>query len=201
MQRTFKLYPDGQIYTVSELEKLINFTYLDQNSFESLKDQEMLREKGLTQLANNEIDLQIIALGKNYIDKIRNAYIPNVSINFINDRVGYGLFTQEDIPKGSYVGEYTGIVRKNNYHDFNDYLYKYPVLDNIKRNYVIDASSGSLTRFINHSFHPNLQPIHIFYDGFYHLIFIATKQIKKGTQFTFNYGKSYWNLRCNPENI
>jgi SET domain-containing protein len=63
---------------------------------------------------------------------------------------------------------------------------------------VIDATQGNLTRFINHSRDPNLQPIHVFYDGFYHLIFIALRKIQQGEELSYDYGQSYWYLRDPP---
>jgi SET domain-containing protein len=63
---------------------------------------------------------------------------------------------------------------------------------------VIDATKGNLTRFINHSIHPNLKPIHVFYEGFYHLIFLALRRIEKGTQLSYDYGKNYWYIREKP---
>ena len=62
---------------------------------------------------------------------------------------------------------------------------------------MIDATSGSLTRFINHSYTPNIKPMYAFFDDKYHLIFISLKPIQKGTQLAYNYGENYWALRGN----
>jgi hypothetical protein len=142
-----------------------------------------------------------LELGKKFIDKINAAYIPQVSVRWISDKVGYGLFAEETIARESYVGEYTGVVRKNDrryFEPLNNYCYEYPVDDEIGRSFVIDATQGNLTRFINHSKSPNLRPIHVFYEGYYHLIFIALRQIEKGQELSFNYGESYWYLRAPP---
>ena len=68
-------------------------------------------------------------------------------------------------------------------------------------NYVIDATNGNLTRFINHSYNPNLQPMYAFIEGFYHLIFLTIKPIKNGEQLAYNYGNNYWYLRGKPTNF
>lgn len=121
-----------------------------------------------------------------------------------NDDVGYGLYAEQAIEKDSYLGEYTGIVRKNDrryLEPLNNYCYEYPIQDEIGRNYVIDATSGNATRFINHSSSPNLKPVYAFIDGFYHLIFLALDRIERGTQLSYDYGTNYWYLRNPPLSI
>jgi uncharacterized protein len=75
------------------------------------------------------------------------------------------------------------------------------VPDSLGRSFVIDATQGNLTRFINHSFTPNLRPVHVYYAGFYHLIFLAMQRIEKGTQLSYSYGKNYWYLRGKPAEL
>ncbi len=118
--------------------------------------------------------------------------------------MGYGLFAEEEIPESFFVGEYTGIVRENNrryFEPLNNYCYEYPIPDSIGRSFVIDATHGNLTRFINHSFQPNLKAGYAFLDGFYHCIFIAIRSIAKGSQLTYNYGQTYWYIRTPPKDI
>jgi hypothetical protein len=157
--------------------------------------------RGQAKFQNNLVIPQALELGRKHIDKIKAAYIPPVFVRWISDRVGYGLFAKEEISEESYVGEYTGIVRKNDrryFEPLNNYCYEYPVDDEIGRSFVIDATQGNLTRFINHSSKPNLQPIHVFYDGYYHLIFVALRPIQKGEELSYDYGESYWYLRDPP---
>lgn len=181
----YQLLPDGGIYTIAELEERLQFKFLPHNLFE-----EEVRAQG----ANAEAE----ELGKRFIGQIQAAYIPLVSIRWVNAYVGYGLFAEEEIAEGSYVGEYTGVVRKNDrryFESLNNYLYEYPVPDEIGRNHVIDATQGNLTRFINHSSIPNLKPVHVYHDGFYHLVFLAIQPIKKGDQLSYDYGETYWYIR------
>lgn len=187
---------------IEELEKLISFKYLPQIAFETAFDQEEVRSKGFKKWKNNQISKEVINLGNQFIKNIAQAYIPYVSVRWINSRVEYGLFAEENLTRGSYVGEYTGIVRRNDRRHFeplNNYCYEYPIADEIGRNFVIDATQGHLTRFINHSFTPNLKSVYAFYDGFFHLIFLALRPIKRGSQLTFNYGQAYWSIRDRPE--
>ncbi len=178
-----------------------NFKFLSAIAFESLEDREDVRARGITKLQNNQVSLKSQELGNKFIHKIEEAYIPQVSVRWIDEKIGYGLFAEEDISMGDYAGEYTGIVRRNDrryFEPLNNYCYEYPVDDEIGRSFVIDATQGNLTRFINHSLSPNLQPVHVYYDGFYHLIFIAMHKILQGQQLSYDYGKSYWYLREPP---
>lgn len=184
--------------SLEELQERLQFQFLAHNAFES---KEEVLAKGLASQPSEEA----VKLGKQFIEKIKAAYIPDVSIRWVDENVGYGLFAEEIIESGSYVGEYTGQVRENDIRRYleplNNYCYEYPVLDSVGRSFVIDAIQGNLTRFINHSFTPNLRPVHVYYDGFYHLIFLAVQKIESGTQLLFNYGQNYWYLRGKPSEM
>lgn len=195
MARRFDLYPDGGSYTIDELEERLGYKHLSQNTF---KDPIEVYQKGLQVSVTPEQK----ELGKRFIDQIDAAYIPEVSLHDLGEKLGYGLFAEEIILEGAYVGEYTGHVRKNDQRystPQNNYCYEYPILDELERSYVIDATAGNLTRFINHSYEPNLKPVHVYHEGYFHLIFIALKMIQKGEQLSYNYGKQYWYVRQPPE--
>lgn len=192
---------DGALLSQKELETRLDFKHLHQICFETESDQKEIYAKGMAKLLKNEVKLEALELGKLYCKQIQESYLPSVSIRKIDERVGYGLFTKEPIGKGSYAGEYTGIVRKNDRRytkPLNDYCFEYPVPDQIGRSYVIDAMDGNLTRFINHSSQPNLKAIHVFLEGYYHLIFVALQDIAIGTQLCYDYGHSYWHVRLSP---
>lgn len=203
MTKKFLLYPDSYL-TISELEKQIPFTYVHQIAFENDEDHQEIHRRGLEKYEQGDVSAKALELGEKYIDKILEGYIPEVSVRFVGDKVGYGLFAEENIPKGGYVGEYTGIVHRNDrryFEPINDYYFEYPVPDEIGRSFVINALQGNLTRFINHCNQPNLKPIHIFHGGYYHLIFLAKHDIKVGEQLHFDYGQSYWYVREPPETL
>lgn len=171
-------------------------------AFETPEARAEILAGGIAKWKRGEISNEAIELGARFIHHIETAFIRSVSVRWINDEVGQGLFVEEDLEAGSYVGEYTGVVRKNDrryFEPLNNYCYEYPVPDDIGRSYVIDATQGNLTRFINHSFTPNLKPMHVFYEGFYHLIFLALERIEKGRQLSYDYGKNYWYIRKAPQ--
>lgn len=116
-------------------------------------------------------------------------------IKWINPTIGYGLFAAVDLPEKSFIGEYTGIIRRvnKNHPSLNDYCFHYPTRFWSSKYFVIDAfHEGNMTRFINHSNHPNLQPLWLVNRNVLHLVFIANRFISKGTELTFDYGSDYW---------
>jgi SET domain-containing protein len=186
---------------IAELERRFQFRYLAKNGFEA---KEEVFQKGREKWERGEVLADAIELGKRWIREIQSAFVAKSQVVWINDRVGHGLMAASTIPKGAFTGEYTGIVRENNrryLEPLNDYCYEYPVVDEIGRSFVIDATQGNLMRFINHSEAPNLQPKYAFIDGAYHCIFLALHEIVEGTQLNYDYGKSYWYLREAPERL
>ena len=174
------------------------------NGFESTADEAEIRQRGAAKHAAGLVSKKALALGKKYASLIEKSYIPKVSVRWIHEEIGHGLFAEEVITKGDYVGEYTGCIRRNDRRYFepqNNYCYEYPIEDDIGRPFVIDAINGCLTKYINHSPQPNLQPLYAFYDDLYHLIFIAKKTIPIGEQLSFDYGKSYWYIRDPPRSV
>ena len=118
--------------------------------------------------------------------------ISKVYLKKIDSEIGLGLFAKKPIKKGSFIGEFTGIVRKRTQSlvNKNDYLMRYSLE---KKKFVIDAEKkGNFSRFINHSFHPNLFVTSAFIDGLLHKVFIASRDILENEQLTFDYGKTYF---------
>lgn len=198
------LFLEKKLLTLSELEQKLGYRHVPLIQFENLVDEQEVYLKGLEQEKQGEVSAQALELGKQYHPLILDSYLSPASVRWVDEAVGYGLFAEETIEKGAYVGEYTGTVRKNNrryFEPLNNYCYEYPVQDEIGRNYVIDASQGCLTRFINHSFHPNLQPCYAYWQGYYHLIFLSLCQIEIGEQLSYDYGENYWYLRQKPHDL
>lgn len=192
---------DGMNFPLPELERTIGFRFLPQIAFESPEEKAEIQRRGLEK---ESVTSEERERGDLFRKEIEAASLPGVSIRSISETVGYGLFAEESIQPGSYAGEYTGIVRRNNrryIEPLNHYCYRYPVLDHLGLSFVIDATQGNLTRFINHSSKPNLQPSYAFYDGFYHLIFLALREILPGEQLFYDYGPTYWQIRDKPEKL
>lgn len=180
----------------------VRFKYLPQIAFKNRKERFDVLFRGLEEFHKGNIPAHALELGKKYQRQIESDFCPNVLIQFINEQVGHGVFAEEVLHPRQYIGEYTGIVRENlrvYFSPLNNFCYEYPVPDRIGRSFVIDATAGNFTRFINHSCKPNLEPFYAFLNGFYHLIFISLRKIQKGEQLLYDYGRSYWILRGSPE--
>jgi hypothetical protein len=195
---------DGVKENILEMERRFQFRYLPHNSFENPEDRLKVETLGTLKFESGAVSAEALELGLRFAREIQEAYLAHVSIRWVSDQVGYGCFAEEEIEKGAFVGEYTGIVRENNRRytePLNNYCYEYPILDSLGRSFVIDATDGNLTRFINHSSRPNLRPVYAFFNGFYHCIFFAIQSITRGSQLSYDYGQSYWYMRGSPEQI
>jgi len=152
-------------------------------------------------LLKEEILPERIDLGMRYAKEIEEGGAPSHQVKWVSEKVGFGLFAEEDIEPGTFIGEYTGLLRRSDlFETLNGYLYRYPVTDHLGKHFVIDAKEvGNHTRFINHHFQPNLKCCWAFHANLYHMILIALKPIAKGDQFSYNYGNAYWAIRGAPE--
>lgn len=179
--------------SLSELERRLNFQYLPK-----LVVPEHIHEACHQKYADGAVLPEHLATGARFEEAIAYGQTPRVSVRFCGENVGWGLFAEEDLPENFFLGEYTGHVRKNNQYTLNNYLYEYPIPDEIGRSHVIDATSGNLMRFVNHSGQPNLKPLYAFSGGLYHLILVTQRCVAKGDQLNYDYGQNYWYVRSPP---
>jgi SET domain-containing protein len=104
---------------------------------------------------------------------------------------GLGLFSGEDIKKGSLVIEYTGNILSSKEADARGGKYLFEV--NSKK--VIDGSGReNKARYINHSCRSNCE-IEIKKGR---VFVFARKNIKKGEELSYDYGKEYFNEYIKP---
>lgn len=125
---------------------------------------------------------------------------PKTYVKWIGPLIGYGLFASEDIPQYSFIGEYTGVIRRRKWKldKYNDYIFGYVIADS-STPFVIDAhEKGNHTRFINHSDEPNLYSTWLIVKNICHVILVTKKGILKDTQLTYDYGPTYWKRRTDP---
>jgi len=124
-----------------------------------------------------------------------NGKTARVYISKVSKTVGYGLFARGRIPKGAVVGQYTGVVRNENVEKdrSNGYTFTYDPFGHFHM--VVDAQKqGNYMRFANHSAkYANAAP-RLVYDearSRWHVLLVATQEIKRGDQVLFNYGHQY----------
>jgi len=129
-------------------------------------------------------------------------------MKFINEKIGHGIFAAADIKGGDYIGDYVGIICDSQLWDkvCRDTSYSWrigsPSEINSPHVFSIDAKhTGNFTRFINHSFDPNVIAISIYTHDGWHLVYIAKKDIHKDEQILADYGRGYWDVRKQPEEL
>jgi len=187
-----------ELLSVAEVEQAFNITYrpfLTFPSYHALQD--VVRSCPYI-LRSHYLAKENYAWGHLYEHPIQRGQLADVYIRWIDDVLGYGLFADKDLHPGVFVGEYTGIVRRlyRRHPDPNAYCLHYPTKFWSWKYYAIDAlHEGNLTRFINHSDDPNLQPLCTVQRGLLHQIFVTKRAVKADTQLTFDYGVDYWQKR------
>jgi uncharacterized protein len=199
---SFKLQPEGLknplMLSLKGFEKALGFTYRPYLTFPSYSFlKQMVRECPYI-LRSSRLASDNYAWTHTYKNELGRGKTESIFIKWIDPILGYGVFAEKEIPYGSFVGEYTGIVRRlfRGHPDQNPYCLHYPTKLWSLKYCVVDAfREGNLTRFINHSSHPNLQPICLVEHGLLHQVFIANRVIKPGEQLTFDYGKDFWAKR------
>lgn len=136
-----------------------------------------------------------------YREKIFNAAVASTTVVWINETIGYGLFTNSDLDTGAFIGTYTGVVRplSRRQPDQNAYCLHYPTRFWSWNIFVIDAGKGgNEIRFVNHSDNPNLDLECLYDRGILHFFLRAKHPIRRGAHLTFNYGEAFWRYRKSP---
>ena len=144
-----------------------------------------------------ELTPEQLWFGAYYKKEIQSGFFPEVTLRWIDNAVGWGLFAKRAFKKGEFIVEYAGKVRKRRRDDVkNAYCFEYVIAPHIATRYTIDArDQGGLGRLINHSDKPNLRSALATVDSISHVILIAMEPIPKGAQLLYDYGADYWKHR------
>ncbi|MDC7233130.1 MAG: SET domain-containing protein-lysine N-methyltransferase [Spirochaetales bacterium] len=145
-------------------------------------------------------------LSSDYGQKLKDAWMADVSIRRVSEDVGYGLFAESDLGPGDLLAEYAGVVQPG--EDLvadpeqaespaegyeTDYTWDYP--DAWYEDLLFEVNAGKMgneLRYINHSFEANLAVEHCLVDNRWVIFFVAQQFIPSGTQLTVDYGEEYW---------
>lgn len=182
-------------YSQSELEAFFNIQYRSFLTFPSYKILEEIIKDCPYLFRLESLFGTSDAWEVEYQKQLAAGVSANTIIKWIDPVFEYGLFAAKDLHAGSFIGEYTGIIRQIDKKQpiKNGYCFHYPTKFWSLKYFVIDAySQGNLLRFVNDSQQPNLQPLWLNHHNVLHLILIAKTFISKGTQLTFNYGNKKW---------
>lgn len=183
---------------ISSLESTYYFTYAPHLVFENPSFEILLKD-----LCHKQgVPKEALHYGTLYNKELTLGLEIPSTIEWVHPEVGYGLYSSVDISEGTFIGEYTGLISHHTpYYKMSNYCFQYPILQTEKHLSIDAENYGNLTRFINHSFTPNLQILHAFHHGLYHVILVASRSIKQGEHLTYNYGHGYWYLRGAPFDI
>lgn len=182
-------------YAPEEFHQAVGVEYLPQLVFENDKTHRRVRAQCENAVKRGFITSEMKWLGALYAERIAKHFVADVSIRWIDKTFGYGLFAEQDLDAGDYVGEYTGVVRKRMIFSINhnDYCFSYPTSEIGFRRHMIDAlRNGNEWRFANHSRRPNTEPRCVLVDDVLHVIFQAIQHIPANSEITFDYHHNYW---------
>jgi len=181
-----------------EFEQAIAVHYLSHLKFPSYSHfKEVIKNCPLI-IKNRFLGQENHLLGEEFIEKISQGFLADVTIRWIDHDIGYGLFANDDLSEGAYIGEYTGIVRPlpRSKKQTNGYCFHYPTRFWSWNYYVIDSyKEGNELRFVNHSKSANVEPKCLYDRGLLHIAFFAKRDIERGEELTFDYGEDYWQHR------
>lgn len=189
------------IHSPQDFERSLSIRYLPKLEFADSKARKKIEKRCQKALEKEWITPKQKWLGHYYSEGIRGTPHLDLTIAWISNEIGYGVWTNQDIPANSFVGEYTGILRKRRFWGRWKNLYCFDYTTGPKRStsFVIDCQDGgNHTRFINHASTPNLQLVSVFYEGIMHVILYAKEDIPAGTQLCYDYGEDYWEKRGKP---
>lgn len=128
-------------------------------------------------------------------DGTDERYCQRVTIKYINEKVGYGVFAKVNIPPYSTLHHYAGVLALDDkIHPDHDSTFSFTDY----KTFSIDAmKKGNWTRFMNHSpeGHPrnNVIPWEYYLSEGPRVVFTSGQHgIKKGEQLLYSYGDEYW---------
>jgi len=184
--------------TISEVEKAMQFRWISHLHFQTPLIEQKVQTRSFRAIRKKELDMREKWLGLRFHPHLTKPKLPPVSIRWIDEEFGYGVFADRYIPAHAFIGEYTGTIRKRmpRIDKNNDYCFEYTIGDWLRNPYIIDAEKeGNFTRFINHSDDPNLETRSVYANGVMHIILITTTEIEKGEQLGYHYGDYFWKKR------
>lgn len=193
-----------RLSSTEEFERYLGVKYLSQLTFIDQKTELQVGKRVSKALGKGWISPHQKWLGQFYAKDIRNPSGLDLTIRFIDAQVGYGVWTNRDIPAQTFVGEYTGVLRKRRFFGRwqNHYCFAYNIGEARHTPFTIDAEKeGNYTRFINHSLERNLEAASVYCDGLMHIIFYAMSPIPAHTQLCYDYGPDYWTKRKKPREL
>ena len=144
--------------SLDKMSEVFDFKMIKRLHFLDPRIGEKVRVRCLKKLKKEEYAKQNKWTTHLFGKEVEEKRVVPVEIRYIDPLIGYGVYSIEDIAPLTYVGSYLGLVRKRSRRQDkdNNYVFRY-VIGPHDTPWVIDARHhGNFTRFINHSYEPNL---------------------------------------------
>ncbi|KAJ2995504.1 hypothetical protein HDV02_000676 [Globomyces sp. JEL0801] len=132
------------------------------------------------------------------IEERIKAETDHMVVKWSSAETGFGLHAIADIPQGSILGEYCGVINKDQKN--TDYMWEYDTrkINGKSVNLGVDSlKMGNYFRFVNHVDDPNCMTIATVRDNRWVTLYVSKKPIKKGEEITISYGTQYFAHRAN----
>ena len=139
-----------------------------------------------------------------YSKQLENPTLPQMSVRWVDETVGFGLFAEREVEKGTFIGEYVGEIRKSHLWSppANQYCFQHLKNHFWEFPYMVDAEKkGNHTRYINHSESANCEIFPVFFQGILRLLARTTKDVKLGEELTLDYGPRFWRKRQKKDRV
>lgn len=193
-----------QIHSAEDFGRCFQVRYAPGLEYSAKCVQKKLEKRYLRALKKGWITSRQKWLGYYYARGLNGEIPLDLTIQWMNAQIGYGVFTNQEIPAGTYLGEYGGVVRKRQLWTRweNLYCFEYGIGEGRRSSFVIDAKAvGNQTRFINHSENPNAETVSVDYKGRIRVILRTTRRVLAGEQLCYHYGDEYWRKRAEPVSL
>ncbi|MBB63665.1 MAG: hypothetical protein CMO81_01210 [Waddliaceae bacterium] len=180
----------------TDFKKELSVNYLSTVKLGRKSYEKELRKQSLAMKESGFLEDEQNELGLRWSRKIKEGSTCSLSIQWLNEEIGFGVFAEEDIEQGQFIAEYTGVIRRSwwFWKPPSQYAFRYPTARVESKNFAIDASKeGNVTRFINHDPYGNIEAIGVYLvNDFMRVILVSQRNIKEGSELSFDYGINYW---------
>lgn len=159
-----------------------------------------------------QLTVPVYSQGCPFTKEIEMNQKPAIYLKWVSFDIGYGVFADQNIASGTFLGVYTGKLRlyKPVFYDKKglsvaqqevdntDYAWTYPMRAPGNFPLLIDAQFvGNELAFVNFSANANAAVVYFLHKGIFMPCYIAMRDIMANEEITIDYGGGY----CQARNI
>ncbi len=182
---------------LSELHAYTRAPYAPQLEFQSFAILRRVLRKTAAFHRKQALSKRQLWFGAYFQKEVLAAALPHVSLRWVSEEIGWGVFAERDFQPMEFLAEYSGLFRKREKGDEkNAYCFECPLIRGESSPYLIDAQEkGGISRYINHSDAPNVESALATVLGAPHILLITKVAVPKGAELRYDYGPDYWKRR------